>query len=84
MLEYLGLDDWTIIENNDPWCNEGQKILYIYKNDSQCLLHEATHSLIGGGHKEHFWTLFEAMVDFFLGTGLNDMQAQMKKDYLSK
>ena len=82
MLNELGLDEWTIVESKDPWCSHSRKILYVYKNDNQSLLHEATHALIGGGHPRHFWTLFEGIVDYFLGECLSPYQERMKQDYL--
>lgn len=84
LLENLGLFDWTIVECNDPWCNHSTKTLYVYPDDAQCLLHEATHVLIGrkGCHHQHFWTLFEAIIDFYLGEPLNEMQVRMKNNYL--
>lgn len=82
LLDSLGLFDWAIVECDDPWCNHSTKTLYVYSDDSQCLIHEATHALVGGGHRQHFWTLFEAILDFYLGESLNEMQAKMKTDYL--
>ena len=82
MLNYLGLNDWIVIESDDPWCQWSKKILFVFPNDPQCLLHEATHALIGGRHLKHFWVLFEAMADYFLGEELNKMQTKMKNDYL--
>jgi len=89
LLEALGLQEWTIVVNEDPWCNWSTKTLYVFQDDEQCLLHEATHALIGGGHLPHFWTLFEAILDYYLGEELPpceelvEYQARMKKHYLT-
>ena len=80
--EDLGLQEWTIVVNEDPWCNWFTKTLYVFHDDEQSLLHEATHALIGGGHLIHFWILFEAMLDYYLGERLVEYQARMKKAYL--
>ena len=83
IIGFLGLDEWAVIENNDPWCNHSTKKLYILEGDKQSLLHEATHALIGNGHIRLFWTLFEAIVDYFLGEPLLLYQERMKRDYCS-
>lgn len=82
ILATLGLHNWTIKNSNDPWCRQSTKSLFVFADDEYSLLHEATHALIGGGHKQHFWTLFEAMVDYFLGKQMPAYQEKMKQDYL--
>lgn len=82
ILDILGLCEWRIIKSCDPWCCWSTKELFVFDGDRQSLLHEATHALIGGGHKQYFWTLFEAMVDYFLGAQLLTYQTRMKSAYL--
>ena len=82
MLAALGLHEWEIISSHDPWCRQSTKTLFVLAGDKHSLLHEATHALIGGGHRRHFWTLFESMADYFLGGQLPAYQERMKQDYL--
>jgi hypothetical protein len=82
ILNALGLHEWEIINSDDPWCCQSTKSLYVFAGDRYSLLHEATHALIGGGHRRHFWTLFEMLADYFLGGQLPAYQERMKRDYL--
>jgi len=82
ILRALGLRGWEVINSDDPWCNQSTKSLYVFAGDKHSLLHEATHALIGGGHRRHFWTLFEAIVEYFLGEQMLVYQEKMKRDYL--
>lgn len=82
LLRDLGLRGWTIVYGDDPWCNQDTKTLYVFIHDRQCLLHEAAHALIGGGHRKHFWSLLEMMIDYYLGDKLNGHQQRMRSDYV--
>jgi hypothetical protein len=83
LLRDLGLKGWRIVYSDDPWCNSATKTLYVRIHDHQCLIHEAAHALIGGGHRRHFWNLLETMIDYYLAEPLNAHQQKMRSDYLN-
>ena len=83
----LELEGLSICWCGDPWYQEGSKKVHMkdfgsYDKTAQCLLHELTHAVQGGGHQNEFWKKLEQLVTQYLGTELNKHQSIMKRDYL--
>lgn len=83
----LALEGLSICWCGDPWYQEGLKKVHMktfgsYDGTAQCLLHELTHAIHGGGHGRKFWQTLECLVKRYLNTTLNEHQSTMKRDYL--